>query len=121
MDKALLIEEAQNRILILNSTAQRTNNSEIGTDFREAVFVQLALTLALTTPDLIKKLEELQPHDLLLDELAEELVEAQRRFETFIEVYANKSGHDTPDQIKANLESLLSASPVDLILGNDWV
>ena len=77
--------------------------------------------MALTTPDLIKKLEEFQPHDVLLDELAEKLVEARRRFETFIEVYANKSGHDTPDQIKANLQHLLSASPVDLILGNEWV
>lgn len=108
-------------MLLLNSVSARRNNSEIGVDFTKVVFVQIALRTAISTPQLMDDITQAGHEKAPLStELLPELQSAYDGFCAFLQVYANKTGVDTPDQIIGNIHELLGRDTAALILDRDW-
>lgn len=115
-----ILDEIQNDILLMNSAARRDNNTAIGVDFKQAVFVKLALDAATRTPGLIARVQSApQEHDLAA-ELLPDLKNAYTDFLDFLMVYANKTGMDTPEQIAENVRYLRRIDAVSLVLDPEW-
>lgn len=119
-DKSDILQDVQNTILVLNSVACREKNSSMGVDFKQAVFVKLALMQFARVPELINQIESVKTQEPLTAELLVPLKDAYTDFADFIAIYANKSGFDNSEQIAENIQHLYHANVAEIILDPEW-